>query len=69
MNSPLQTVEMNAALLRRRHPEEAIVLDRIDRALGRLSTVNRIAESEEHRLDLGPSGLKFDSSKVIRYGN
>jgi hypothetical protein len=35
-NTPLQTLRLSAALLRRRHPEEAARLDQIDRAIERL---------------------------------
>jgi hypothetical protein len=56
-NSPRQTLELNVALLRTRFPETAPLADRLERALERLSEVDRMltAYEEAGRAGRGPS--------------
>jgi hypothetical protein len=49
-NTPLQTIELNLALMRRRAPQVEPMLGRIDRALDRLRELNEILTRHEARL-------------------
>ncbi len=64
-NSPLQIIEMNSAIMRKRHPEEAQFIDRIDRSLTRLKDVNRLAQKGEGDFSELRGGVGFDAKKKL----
>jgi hypothetical protein len=64
-NTPLQTIGASAAVLRKKHPELAGTLDRIDRALERLHELSRILERDETSVDWSRRHEAFDAHQRL----
>jgi hypothetical protein len=64
-NTPLQTLRLSAALLRRRHPEDAARLDQMSRAIDRLEQLDRAFMKYEARTEWRPGAESFDPLAVI----
>jgi hypothetical protein len=66
-NTPLQTLRIAVGLLRRRHPEEAAQIDRMDRALDRLAALDGAFSRYEAETPFPPSA-SFDPLAVLEHG-
>ena len=65
-NTPLQTLRLATAMVRRRHPEEAVgKLDRMERALGRLEQLEKALARYEAGVAWCPGDESFDPLVVI----
>jgi hypothetical protein len=64
-NTPLQTIELSAHILRARCPEAAPVLDRIDRSINRLYRLNRSLSVYESRIDWTEDDLTPDPTALV----
>jgi hypothetical protein len=63
-NTPLQTLRVNAALLRER-PVDGVVMARIERALDRMCELNRILARWESAARWAPGDESFDPLEVL----
>lgn len=64
-NTPLQTLRLGTAMVRRRHPEEAVELDCMERALGRLEQLEKVLARYEAGVAWCPGDESFDPLVVI----
>jgi hypothetical protein len=65
-NSPLQMLVMLSFLLRKRHPEDKELMDRLDRGIQRLEDVNRLAQKGSAEFSEKSVGVSFDAKKQLR---
>jgi hypothetical protein len=66
MNTPLSTARIGTVILRRRNAKDADVLDRMDRALLRISDVHLTIKSEESALEERKGHLSFNAEKRLQ---
>jgi hypothetical protein len=64
-NTPLQTLEVDLALLTHRHPEDKRVLNRIRQALGRLRWLTGWLTRYESKIWWAPSAESFDAQALL----
>lgn len=64
-NTPLQTLRLATALLRRHHPEDSARLDQIDRALERLEALERMLSRYEANVDWSRIDPSFDPAALL----
>jgi len=64
-NSPLQVIALASATIRRRGPEFSAPLDRLDRAVERLSALQRPLKVYEADLEWRPGDESFDPDAVL----
>jgi PAS domain S-box-containing protein len=64
-NSPLQSIELTAALLRRKHPDSSHELDIVERSLDRLRAVSTLLARYRPRT-LGANDASFDPFAVLQ---
>jgi len=64
-NTPLQTIELSAHIMRARCPELAPVLDRVDRSLDRLHRLNHALAVYEARIDWTEDDLTPDPTVLV----
>jgi hypothetical protein len=64
-NTPLQTIELAAVILRRQHPELAPVLDRIDRSVDRLYRLNNTFSVYESQIEWTEEDLTPDPTALV----
>jgi hypothetical protein len=64
-NTPLQTIELSAHILRARCPDMAPVLDRVDRSINRLYRLNRSLSVYESRIDWTEDDLTPDPTVLV----
>jgi hypothetical protein len=65
-NSPLQMLVMLSFLLRKRHPEDKELIDRLDRGIQRLEDVNRLVQKGNEEPSEKSVGVSFDAKKQLR---
>jgi hypothetical protein len=63
-NTPLQTIELASYIIRRSHPELALVLDRIDRSVDRLYRLNNSFSVYESRIEWTEEDLTPDPTAL-----
>jgi hypothetical protein len=68
-NTPVQTIEFTAALLRARNPELGPALERLDRAIASLHELNHVLADYEADVEWHPGGESFDAREVLRRAN
>lgn len=56
-NTPLQTIELTVALIRRRHGLDPRLLERLERAAGRLVAIGRLLEEQQQAATRRTGGL------------
>src|SRR5262249_42826529 len=61
-NTPLQTIELAVAIVRRRCPDEGPVFDRIERSLDRLYRLNRVLSAYESQIEWTDHEISPDAS-------
>jgi len=64
-NTPLQTIELAAVILRRQHPELAPILDRIDRSVDRLYRLNNTFSVYESQIEWTEEDLTPDPTALV----
>lgn len=64
-NTPLQTIELSAHILRAHCPEMAPVLDRVDRSIDRLYRLNRALAVYESRIEWTEDDLTPDPTAIV----
>jgi hypothetical protein len=64
-NSPLQTIELVRAELRKEHPESKDLLDRLQRSLARLRAMGEMLSQNEHQVVWTSKEEAFDAAQVI----
>jgi hypothetical protein len=64
-NSPLQTLELLGAELRRQNPDSAKLVDVLERSLTRLRTLGEILSQSEDRVTWTSKEEAFDAAQVI----
>jgi len=64
-NTPLQTIELSAHIIRARCPEVGQVLDRVDRSIERLYRLNRALAVYESRIDWTDEDLTPDPTVLV----
>jgi hypothetical protein len=64
-NTPLQTLRLSTALLRRRHPEEQAPLAKMDRALDRLDQLDRTLSQYHADAPFQEEAESFDALAVL----
>ena len=64
-NTPLQTIELSAHIIRARCPELAPVLDRVDRSIDRLYRLNHALAVYESRIDWTDEDLTPDPTVLV----
>jgi len=65
-NTPLQTIESAASLVRMRHPEATVELQRIERALDRMRELNGLLSQHESHLRWTKEDESFDAVERLR---
>lgn len=65
VNSPLQTIELLCAMLRRAHPESTDVLDRLGSSTSRLKAMGEMLSRTEHQVVWTSKEEAFDAAQVI----
>lgn len=65
VNSPLQTIELLCAMLRRAHPESKEVLDRLGSSTSRLKGMGEMLSRTEHQVVWTSKEEAFDAAQVI----
>ncbi|GEJ56577.1 hypothetical protein [Anaeromyxobacter diazotrophicus] len=64
-NSPLQVIELLRAELSRKHPESKVLLDHLQRSLGRLRGTGEMLSHAEHQVIWTSKEEGFDAAHVI----
>jgi hypothetical protein len=64
-NTPLQTIELAAAVIRQSHPQLASTLDRIDRSVDRLYRLNNTFSVYESQIEWTEEDLTPDPSALV----
>jgi hypothetical protein len=64
-NTPLQTIELAAAILRKQHPELGPTLDRIDRSVDRLYRLNNTFSVYESQIEWTEEDLTPDPTSLV----
>jgi hypothetical protein len=64
-NTPLQTIELSAHILRARCPDMGPVLDRVDRSIDRLYRLNRALAVYESRIEWTDDDLTPDPTALV----
>lgn len=65
VNSPLQTIDLLCAMLRRAHPESTDVLDRLGSSTSRLKAMGEMLSRTEHQVVWTSKEEAFDAAQVI----
>ena len=65
VNSPLQTIELVCAVLRKEHPESKELVDRLRRCASRLTAMGEMLSRTEHHVVWTSKEEAFDAAKVI----
>jgi hypothetical protein len=65
VNSPLQTIELLCAVLRRQHPESKALVDRLGRSASRLTAMGELLSQTEHDVVWTSKEEAFDAAQVI----
>ena len=65
-NTPLQTIASATALASLRHPDVAVELQRIERALGRMQELNRLLSQHETHIRWRKEDESFDAVERLR---
>jgi hypothetical protein len=65
VNSPLQTIELLCAVLRRDHPDSKVLLDRLRKSASRLTAMGEMLSRTEHRVAWTSKEEAFDAAQVI----
>jgi hypothetical protein len=66
-NTPLQTIELAASIVRKRCPDLAPVLDRVDRSIDRLYRLNHALSVYESQLEWTEDEVSPDPSIVVNH--
>lgn len=64
-NTPLQTIELAAGILRKQHPELGPILDRIDRSVDRLYRLNNTFSVYESQIEWTEADLTPDPTALV----
>lgn len=65
VNSPLQTIELLCAVLRRNHPEAKELLDHLRNSASRLTAMREMLSRTEHQIVWTSKEEAFDAAQVI----
>ena len=64
-NTPLQTIELAADIVRRQHPDLAPILDRIDRSIDRLYRLNHTFSVYESQIEWTDEDVSPDPTALV----
>jgi hypothetical protein len=64
-NTPLQTIELAAGIMRKQHPEWGPIIDRIDRSVDRLYRLNHTFSVYESRIEWTDDDLTPDPTALV----